>query len=165
MASSATPGLLKLQEKLGKELDETLRQEELDETLRQEELLWMPKSRVNWLCLGDKNTRLFDTATLIRRCHNKILILKNEKGEWIDDQQQLKELAITFFSNLFRSKPRLGSEYLKGQFPLIPANKQQMLLNQCTKEEITGYIKAMGLYKCLDRMVSMQDFSNGHGLL
>lgn len=58
LAQRTTLGLLKLEEKLIPELNETL---------RHEEILWMQKSRIQWLWLGDRNTRFFHTSTLIRR--------------------------------------------------------------------------------------------------
>lgn len=68
-----TFGLLRLDEKLKKERSEVL---------LQEELLWLQKSRANWLRFGDKNMRFFHTSTMIQRRRNKVEALKNELGEW-----------------------------------------------------------------------------------
>lgn len=65
-------GLLKLENKLKKEWSELM---------VQKELLWMQKSRVDWLKMGYKNTKFFHTSMLSRRRRNKIGMLKNEDGE------------------------------------------------------------------------------------
>ena len=46
---------------------------ELNRTLNDEELLWAQTARPNWLQLGDKNTKFFQTVTNIRRKRKEIL--------------------------------------------------------------------------------------------
>lgn len=50
---------------------------------KNEEELWMLKSRVSWLSLGDKNTKKIHRATLIKRRKNKITQLQIEENNWI----------------------------------------------------------------------------------
>ncbi|XP_025617102.1 uncharacterized protein [Arachis hypogaea] len=52
----------------------------LEEILDREEMMWLQKSRENWLIEGDRNTRYFHTRTTIRRRKNKILKLRNQNG-------------------------------------------------------------------------------------
>lgn len=75
--SYTSKGLLKLEEKL---------RQELNETLKQEELLWMQQIRISSLRLGDKNTKFFHTSTLIRRKRNKVVSRSDEHGNWITKQ-------------------------------------------------------------------------------
>lgn len=42
------------------------------ELLLQEEILWLQKSRNDWLRYGDGNTKFFYTLTLVRRRRNMI---------------------------------------------------------------------------------------------
>lgn len=56
--AASTVSLIKLERKLKKEWMEVL---------IQEEVLWMQKSRVDWLHFGDRNTKFFHTTTLVRR--------------------------------------------------------------------------------------------------
>ncbi|XP_074288047.1 uncharacterized protein LOC141613204 [Silene latifolia] len=53
---------------------------QLDEVLREEELLWFQKSRMEAICDGDRNTRLFHLSTVIRRKHNRIEALQDGLG-------------------------------------------------------------------------------------
>lgn len=47
---------------------------------------------------GDRNTRFFHTSTLIRR--NNVDRLLNERGEWVMDNTELKDLAVRFYTYL-----------------------------------------------------------------
>ena len=42
---------------------------------------------MNWLNLGDKNTKFFHQSTLQRRKRNKILRIKRGNNEWIEDEK------------------------------------------------------------------------------
>lgn len=46
------------------------------------EIFWVQKARVNWLPLGDKNTRYFQTITNIRKKKNKISSFRDHLGNW-----------------------------------------------------------------------------------
>lgn len=63
LARRTTNGLLRLKEKLKRELNEVL---------LQEKMLWRQKSRVKWIKEGDNNTGFFRTTTLIRRRRNRV---------------------------------------------------------------------------------------------
>lgn len=58
------------------------------------ETLWMQKSRVDWLWLGDCNTKFFHTATMVRRRRNRVEALKDETGSWVEDATELKNMAL-----------------------------------------------------------------------
>ena len=45
---------------------------ELEEVLSQEEIIWLQKSRQDWLCLGDRNTTYFHKKIASRRRRNNI---------------------------------------------------------------------------------------------
>ncbi|KAJ8772685.1 hypothetical protein K2173_027862 [Erythroxylum novogranatense] len=45
---------------------------------RQETLHWFQKSRVDWLCLGDRNTRFFHASTTVRRRRSRIEALRDD---------------------------------------------------------------------------------------
>lgn len=138
LASSCTPGLLKLEAKLS---------QRLNDTLHQEEILWMQKSRINWFRLGDKNTRFFHTPTLIRRQRNKMESLKDKGGNWMSDQQRLKDIALNYFSSLFQSDSLAIGVFLKHQFPPISPNKRLNLEQPCSDEEVGTALKGMAPYK------------------
>lgn len=85
METRLTVGLLKLERNLKREWAYLL---------LQEELLWLQKSRIDWLRLGDRNTRFFHISTVVRRRRNMVEMLKREDGQWEDDMEKLKNMAV-----------------------------------------------------------------------
>lgn len=63
-------------------LEQKLRQQ-LDTVMREEELLWFQKSRMEAICDGDRNTKLFHHSTIIRRKRNRIEGLQDDNGVWV----------------------------------------------------------------------------------
>ncbi|XLR57210.1 hypothetical protein S83_007882 [Arachis hypogaea] len=59
------------------------------------------KSRQLWITEGDCNTRFCHTKKLIRRRKNHIVKLRNSDGEWCEDIECLKGLAIKHFDDLY----------------------------------------------------------------
>ncbi|KAF7838438.1 ribonuclease H [Senna tora] len=60
-------------------------------------MLWFQKSRCKWLNHGDKNTRFFHASTITRRRRNKIFKLMNNDDVWVEDDTNLKNMAIDHF--------------------------------------------------------------------
>lgn len=73
----------------------------LDELLYREEMMWLQRSRINWLREGDRNTKYFYLRARWRARKNRIKKLKKEDGKWMSDQQEMQRMAMDYFSNLF----------------------------------------------------------------
>lgn len=82
--------------------------DEFNLILEQEEMFWFQKSRCDWLSFGDRNTKFFHASTIIRRKKNKIVMLKDNNGEWVSDQDTLKTMAMNFYAALFSQEPPIG---------------------------------------------------------
>ncbi|XP_054782763.1 uncharacterized protein LOC129290080 [Prosopis cineraria] len=54
---------------------------ELEQLWKQEEIYWWQRSRVNWVSVGDINTRFFHNPTKVRRQRNQIVKLRNNADE------------------------------------------------------------------------------------
>ena len=74
---------------------------DLDTILNQEEEIWALKSRVNWMIQGDKNTAFYHVSTLVRRKRNKILAIKYLVGEWIYQEEDVKEFMKNGYSDIY----------------------------------------------------------------
>ena len=59
--------------------------EELETLLHREEVMWSQKAKCNWVILGDRNTRYFQTMVKQRKARSRILQLKSDDGEVIED--------------------------------------------------------------------------------
>ena len=107
---------------------------EFDTILSQEEKLWALKSRVNWMIQGDRNTNFYHVSTLVRRKRNQILAIKNSVGDWIHEENEIKEFIragfMDTFTSSFTSVPRLAS---------VPSQWQAMLLDE-EKISISGAV-------------------------
>lgn len=102
--------LLKLELKLKKERKENL---------LQKEMLWMQKSHCNWLKSGNGNIKFFHTSALIRKRRNIVEALLNDHDELVEDREELKNLTLNFYEELFRSDPNAGREFISGKFPQL----------------------------------------------
>ena len=100
---------------------------ELEEIILHEDLLWAQKSRCEWFTLGDNNTRYFHRRANARKKSKTILAIQNENGDWINNEDEIKSLAVGFFKNLFTeergghynfhtdiSYPSISNEVLSG---------------------------------------------------
>lgn len=79
------------------------------------------KSRISWLKWGDRNTKFFHATTIQRRNRNRITLLKDANGEWVKEDQPLKEMTETFFKNLYLS---MGARDFQPD-PLCPICKKE----------------------------------------
>ncbi|XP_021671097.2 uncharacterized protein LOC110657961 [Hevea brasiliensis] len=76
MERRCTASLLEIEQKVKKELEMVL---------WQEEVLWFQKSHKEWIQGGDRNTAYFHMKTVCRRRRNRVEMLKNGDGVWVED--------------------------------------------------------------------------------
>lgn len=50
---------------------------------------------------GDRNTKYYNLKMVNKRRKNKILMLKEENGMWIKDEDEIKKLVNDFWKNFF----------------------------------------------------------------
>lgn len=92
LEKDTNPFLFKLEAKIQKEFVDVSVQEEIHR---------YQKSRHQWLQFRDKYTNIFHATTIIRRSKNKIDVLKNNRGGWVPDEDELKGIVVDFYKNLF----------------------------------------------------------------
>lgn len=80
-------------------------------------MLWLQKSRNDWLKFGDGNTKIFLTFTLIRRTRNMIEVVLDEDRRWIEEKEELIKMALKLFTELFCANPNVGGKFIQGDFP------------------------------------------------
>ncbi|KAF7812326.1 reverse transcriptase [Senna tora] len=95
------PHLIKIEQALA---------QEYQKVLDQEEELWASKARLDWLQLGDSNTAYFHSSVVSCRRKNKILALKDARGNWIYEANVIREHIIGYFQDCFQNIPT--SEFL-----------------------------------------------------
>ena len=70
----------------------------------QEKEFWTLKSRLNATTFGNQNTSYFHITTMVRRQRKKIRGLIDGTGEWIYDEDKVKEHIQSKFSKFYTSE-------------------------------------------------------------
>lgn len=124
------------------DLDTSL-QQELDSILAREETLRFQKSREQWNCFGDRNTKFFHTTTLVRRNRNKIVCLKGDDGVWSSNQQHLQANALRFFSHLYSDDNPTADlpGLIVNDFPDLSTEELCLLTKEVLEEEVFRAVK------------------------
>ena len=111
-------------------------------------MLWLQKSKRDWVLFGDRNTGYFHQKTLTRRHHNRIDAVKAEDGRWLYDTEDIKKQATNFFSKLYTSEQGVYESYhVCGSFPPIDEYRMTNLANEIEEWEIRQAIFSMSPLK------------------
>ena len=79
--------------------------------LMQKEEFWALKSRINATFFGDCNTSFFHVSTVVRRHRNKIRCIKDAVGNWLTEENEVKEYIRSGFKNLYTTKLRWSTKF------------------------------------------------------
>ncbi|CAL1404855.1 unnamed protein product [Linum trigynum] len=121
---------------------------ELTRIWLEEEAFWSQCSRVFWLQKGDQNTSFFHSRTIHRKHRNRILRLKDEVGNWIEDETGLKGLSVGFFKELFKARDTTEFTHLLQGFPaMVTGEMNEGLCAAVTREEIRRAVFSLGARK------------------
>ncbi|XP_073351694.1 uncharacterized protein [Aegilops tauschii subsp. strangulata] len=82
----------------------------MNELLYREEMLWMQRSRIDWLREGDRNTKFFHRRAVWRARKNRIKSLMDEAGVVQKDSTTMVEMVTNYFSTLFTSDTSLCAD-------------------------------------------------------
>lgn len=63
---------------------------EIDKAEKEIEKYWTQRAKLNWTCLGDRNTAFFHATATNRRRYNMVLKIMDEQGNWIMDDSQIR---------------------------------------------------------------------------
>ncbi|XP_040245505.2 uncharacterized protein [Aegilops tauschii subsp. strangulata] len=123
-------------------------QDKLNELLYKEEMLWLQRSRINWLREGDRNTKFFHGKVVWRAKKNKITKLKDANGNWISSPAELESLATAYFQDLFTRDANLNPEEIVALFEnKVSVEMNEMLCQEFTDREISDALFQIGPLK------------------
>lgn len=123
---------------------------EIERLWELEEKYWGQQARLNWLSFGDHNTRFFHATTVQRRQRNRVTRIKNEDGQWLEDEGLIGDCFGEFFSQLFASSgDRDLSLALSFVEPKIDAGMNADLLKEVSLKEVKDAIFQLGKDKAL----------------
>lgn len=102
------------------------------------------KSRVQWTSDGDRNTRFFHMATLVRRNNNKVDSLM-VNGEWCFDHEILKAHVSNHFLSLYSADPPVvHRDSLSGTRAVLDASLVPSLLRPITSDDVKCALDSIG---------------------
>uniref|UniRef100_A0A803NVZ1 Reverse transcriptase domain-containing protein n=1 Tax=Cannabis sativa TaxID=3483 RepID=A0A803NVZ1_CANSA len=105
------------------------------------ESMWRQKSRETWLSLGDRNTRFFHAATVIRKRRNSIWAIKDNEGRIWKEKKTIASVINAHFSNLYTSSQLCLDVEFDGLFTnRIDSFANDNLVKVPTKEEIKDVV-------------------------
>lgn len=132
-------GLIKLEGKIRKNLEEAL---------YLEELMWYQNSREEWIKSGDRNTKFYHAATKVRKATSKIHCLRNDHGDWVDKEDNLASMVQNHFQSMFKddkSMPKVSN--ISNGFPFSANIFEYSFCREVTKEEIKKALFDMEPFK------------------
>ncbi|KAF7812220.1 ribonuclease H [Senna tora] len=89
------------------QVQEEICRKRLEFLLKCEETMWAQRAQQLWLINGDHNTKYCHTVVNSRRTKSRICMIQNELKEWITNQQEIRQYAVQFFSDMFSSSNTL----------------------------------------------------------
>lgn len=139
MTTHGSDGLFRLEKKLKKELEEILIQEELE---------WYQKSREDWICSGDRNTKFYHASATIRKNHSKIRGLRTSEGIWIEEPNHMKNMIKEYFTKLFAKDLATDVNAVpKGCFPKLSDKEWERVIEPIQEDEIKRALFYMAPWK------------------
>ena len=107
---------------------------EVNALMDKEERLWRQRSRTLYLKDGDHNTKFFHCRATQRKRKNFIAGIRNHSDLWCTDKDQISDVFVKYFSELFSSsKP----EPLMAELASIP-----QVVTEEMNDILTGDFKA-----------------------
>ncbi|GAA0187510.1 hypothetical protein LIER_34799 [Lithospermum erythrorhizon] len=76
-------------------------EQDLDRAWGEEEIYWKERAKLKMLKEGDRNTKFFHAAAMIRRRKNRILRIEDGAGVWQEEDSRLEGEVRRYFEGIF----------------------------------------------------------------
>lgn len=127
--------------RLGKEINKL--RKELNDLLDSEEIMWQQRAKVQWLTLGDHNTKFFHSKASERK-KNTISKIQDEDGEWWEAEDNIANVAMNYFERLITtSQPRNMMVVAESIQSRVTPEMNHDLISEFTREEVEVALKQM----------------------
>lgn len=103
-------------------------------------------SRIDWIQLGESNTKFFHSFAKRRRNQNAIKLLIKEDGSRCCTQQQIKDEVVSFYQNLMghaADRIPMVDKYVISRGSIPNTQQQQNLMLPFTAAEIKSALFGM----------------------
>lgn len=110
--------------------------------------MWFQRSKAKWLVDGDKNTKYYHLKTVNRRRNNKIIMLKDESGRWIQYGSKIQKHVNDYYKKLFSLGEKWDSwQQTKISFPELQQANIINLDTNVSNEEVRKALFGMKPWK------------------
>lgn len=119
---------------------------EVEGMLEEEEMFWKMRSREDWLRWGDKNTKWFHSRASFRKRKNEIKGIEDRRGTWVEEEEEISEVATNYFMKLSSSSQPNEEEILiltEAVDKKLTSEKSRWLDSNFPEEDIEGALKSM----------------------
>lgn len=123
-------------------------EEQLREVYEREEIMYRQRSRVDWLKAGDQNTQYFQNRASHRKRKNTVKALQREYGTKCMVDDEMREMAATFYEKLFTSDGSTGAARLLQNIDVVVTEEMNAtLIAPFSDKEIETALFQMGPMK------------------
>lgn len=85
--------------------------------------------------------------TIVRRRRIRVEMIRDDDGRWVEDEMELKNTAMGYYDDLFRTDTCAGGELITRGFPRMDEEIVEGLKRECTEEETLKALRNMGSFK------------------
>lgn len=115
----------------------TILRRDLVKAYKEEEAYWSQKSKDRWVISGDQNSKFFHDSVKSSRNKNRIDKLIDANGITQKADASMGEVAIAFFSDLYKSStPADFQQIFNGFQAKVTTTMNDQLIQPVTKEEV-----------------------------
>ena len=133
---------------LGREINKM--RKEINDLLDSEQIIWQQRAKVQWLMLGDRNTKFFHYKASERSKKNTINRIQDENGVQSETEDNIAEVAVNYFERLYTtSQPSNIMEIIDTIQSRVTLEMNHDLIKEFTKEEVEMALKHMHPTKVL----------------
>jgi len=120
----------------------------MNEMMYREEMLWLQRSRIDWLKEGDRNTKFFHHRAVWRARRNKIAKFKDDNGVIQTVPTEMQRMAVSYFKSLYTRDPSLNPEVILTLTPVqVTEDMNVQLCKEFSREEIAHALFQIGAIK------------------
>ncbi|KAL0311521.1 UNVERIFIED_CONTAM: putative ribonuclease H protein [Sesamum angustifolium] len=123
---------------------------ELTKLITQEEIFWKQRSKDLWLKVGDCNSSFFHAKANRRHHNNSIQRLKKDDGTWGETKEEVQQIIVDYFENMFKSNRPHPDDIQRGVEHLSTVVDEAMatdLQRPFTEEEVSKALSCMSPLK------------------
>lgn len=123
---------------------------ELEKWSKIEKNIWRQKARVDWIQLGDSNTKFFHAYTKVRQNQNAIHRIERDDGVVCTGQEQIKQEIRNFYIQLMgqaAERLEMVDKWVIRRGSKISRQQQLVLIKACFTEEVKVALFSMDSHK------------------